>query len=690
MGSQRGPSQRRLSDRDRPAPFPMRITLAGPVRLWGADGAERGLPTRRARALLAYLTLADGRPVARTTLAALLWERSQEAEGRASLRKALSSLSAALQGTDPKAPDHEEQGREAQGRILLADREALRLVRSRLEVDLDHPEALAPAALLMEGLEGLGEGWDEWLSAERTRFADRRRAGAEAELQRHLATAGAAEAAMAAARRLVELDDAHEGGWRALMRLLAASGDRGRALEAYERCRAALRRGLDAEPAPETRALAHQIRAEAPEPAPTAPPPASGPARPLLLPSLPVAPLVPVPPRPDGPLRVGVLPFTATGLGAEREALALAYAREVAGELARFGRFHIVSPLALPPRDRLLAGEGTGLDYLLDGSLREGADGALLTVTLIEVSESLRHVWNESTTLPRGARGVDGTILEGLAARLDPALVLAAGSRALLPGGVGTNGTVLRALPMMLSLDPERFEQAGRLLADAVVAEPENAMATAWAAQWHVFRIGQGWTRRPEEELAEAERLASLAMRLDPTNAEAMGIYGHVCAFLHQDFDSAVHFLDRSLEMNPSQASMWAMSAATQCYRGDAAAAQQRLARYRGLAPHHPHGPLFDSLFPMAALMGGDYEAAVRAGRLAVRQAPDFINGYKTLLAALGLAGRGAEGRPYLKALLTREPGFTIRDFVRRYPFQHAEDRARYAEGLALAGAPLG
>lgn len=665
MGNQSGSSRSTPADRVGQAPFPIRVTLAGPVRLFGADGAERNLPTRRARALLAVLLLSDGRPVARHSLAALLWERSPEAEGRASLRKALSALSAALHDVVPEEA-------EAARPILQADRESLRLARDLLEVDLDHPDRLAPAATLMEGLEGLGEGWDEWLSAERLRFADRRLAGAEEALRRQLATPGAGGAAMEAARRLLDLDDAHEGAWRALMRLLADAGDRGRALEAYERCRAALRQAIDAEPAPETQALARQIRAAAPEAAAAPAPTASAHA------------------TSDGPLRVGILPFTATGLGEAAEALALAYARDTAGELARFRRYHVISPLALPDRERLLsAGDGRP-DYLVDGSLREDAEGPGLVLTLIEVSTLLRPVWSERVALPAGRRGVDGAVLEGLAARLDPALVQAAGGRPLLPGGVGTNGAVMRALPLMFTLDPRRFEQAGRLLADAVVAEPEDAMAAAWAAQWHVFRIGQGWARNPGADLEEAERLASLAMRLDPSNAEAMGIYGHVCAFLHQDFDSAAHFLDRSLEMNPSQASMWAMSAATQCYRGDAAAAQRRLARYRGLTPHHPQGRLFDSLFSLAELIGGDYEAAARTGRTAVRLAPEFTNGYKTLMAALGLGGRGEEAKPHLAALLAREPDFTVRDFVRRYPFRRAEDRERYAEGLALAGAPLG
>jgi DNA-binding SARP family transcriptional activator len=655
----------------------VRISLMGPVRLWAADGSERMLPTRRAKALLAYLTLARGRSLQRSALAALLWERSAEGEARASLRKAVSALAAGF--------------KDAPAGQFVAGRDDLRLDASRCEVDLfrlDEGEISDAGAsdgtadesllILMEGLEGLGEAWDDWLATERTRAADQLRALREAALDRCLADPGASEAAIRAARRLLAVDDTHEGAWRSLMQLLADGGDRTRALQEYQRCRAALRNGLDVEPSAATRDLAQRIRA----------------SQGL---SLRVVTATPrefdVTPS-ERPLRVGVLPFTAAGLGPESAEVALAYAREVALELARFRRFDIISPMTLAERERHLHGRDAnaalGLDYLIDGSIRDGIESRTIVASLLDVSEVIRPVWSDRVPLHAHMRGVDGNVVETLVARLDPAILSAAGSRPTTRNRTDATTAVLKAIPLLYSMRRDRVELAGELLAEAVVAEPENAVPAAWAAQWHVFHAGQGWARDPIAELKEAERLAILAMRLDPDNAEGFGIYGHVCAFLHKDFSSAVHFLDRSLAMNPNQASMWALSAPTHCYLGDPAEAQRRLMKYRSLVPHHPHAPIFEPMFTMTRLFSGDYEGAVEIGTRAVQMAPDFINGYKALLAAMGHRRQRREARPFLQSLLTREPGFTVREFVRTYPFKRTEDRDRYGEGLALAGVPMG
>ena len=78
------------------------------------------------------------------------------------------------------------------------------------------------------------------------------------------------EAIIAAAQQLLAIDRAHEGAWRALMRAYAGRGERGMAIQAYERCRAALADQLDANPSEETQRLAAEIRAAAPVPRPSA------------------------------------------------------------------------------------------------------------------------------------------------------------------------------------------------------------------------------------------------------------------------------------------------------------------------------------------------------------------------------------------------------------------------------------
>ena len=109
---------------------------------------------------------------------------------------------------------------------------------------------------LLEDLVGIDPTFDPWLTAERERLRDRARTVAEAMLREQLEP----EAAIPAAQRLLQIDRAHEGAWRALMRAHAAHGERGMAIQAYDRCRAVLADLLDAAPSAETQKLLADIR----------------------------------------------------------------------------------------------------------------------------------------------------------------------------------------------------------------------------------------------------------------------------------------------------------------------------------------------------------------------------------------------------------------------------------------------
>jgi adenylate cyclase len=205
-----------------------------------------------------------------------------------------------------------------------------------------------------------------------------------------------------------------------------------------------------------------------------------------------------------------------------------------------------------------------------------------------------------------------------------------------------------------------------------------------------VWHTGQGWARDPEASFERAQELALRAIRIDPDNAEALGLYAHICAFLDKDFDSAVFYFERALRLNPNLAVIWAMSAATYCYIGQPERALQHLDRYRDLAPFDPHFQYWELSYAIAYTFKGDYEKAVAIARRAIKATPEFSNGYKPLIASLGHLGRRDEAAPYIRKLLSLEPSFTVARFGQTYPFQRDEDRQRYMRGLERAGVPPG
>jgi tetratricopeptide (TPR) repeat protein len=128
----------------------------------------------------------------------------------------------------------------------------------------------------------------------------------------------------------------------------------------------------------------------------------------------------------------------------------------------------------------------------------------------------------------------------------------------------------------------------------------ENSMTAAWMAQWQLFYMGQGWANHAEETLATVREYALKAVKLDPDNAEALGIYAHCCAYGDRDFDTAIKCFERASLLNPSWHSIGALSAMTYCYIGKPDIALQRLQRYHELVPPDLTFSWFESFYTVA------------------------------------------------------------------------------------------
>src|ERR1700761_80918 len=229
----------------------LRMRLIGQMEAWTLT-SENVLPAgRKTRALLAVIALSSPRPALRGRLAELLWSRRPEEQARASLRQEIHRLLESL------APAGTE--------ILTVTRDHLSLRPGLVWVDVEEVMRATteqPASLslldgdLLEDLDGIDPTFDAWLTTERERLRDRARNVAEALLRE----SSEPESAIPAAQRLLQIDRAHEGAWRALMRAHVARGERGMAIQAYDRCRAVLADLLDASPSAETQKLLAEIR----------------------------------------------------------------------------------------------------------------------------------------------------------------------------------------------------------------------------------------------------------------------------------------------------------------------------------------------------------------------------------------------------------------------------------------------
>lgn len=659
----------------------VRIHLLGALRAisyLGEDLVPRG---RKARAILGYLCMHAGQRVPRAKIASLLWDRVPDHQARASLRQSLREL---LLAFGPLADE-----------ILETDAEMVRLNQRACWVDSaailagPHPANLLRTDLaalcegeLLEDLNGISEAFDEWLLMERARFATEITGVFDEELHQIAKGDVPAERRAGLARRIIACDPTHEGASRILMMALADLGEKAQALREFERCRMAMRSRLEVEPSAESRALYDRLRlATARQSEPDLGSPIRAEPRPIAA----------APTQIASRLRIGVIPFQVTG--EDNTQLAFSLSQEIASALARFRWFDVVS--ALTPQPQLAQWDeaflrAKGWHYAVEGNLISGADKISISIRLLDIGQDIRPVWSDRFEV--ASHMLDqlyDRVVAPVVARIDPVILFIEGQEAVQRRS-GATGLVLQALPLLLLLKRDRFEKAGDLLDQALREDPKNAKAAAWKALWHVIHIGQGWAPEPAEDRQKAQELAFRAVKNDPESAEAHAVCGHICAFLEKDLDSAVHYFDVASRLNPNIAFIWAMSAATYCYLGQPDVALKNLARYKHLASLDPTAHFWDSVFTTAYNLKGDFEQAYRHGRRFVRENPDFSNGYKPLIAALGHLGRREEAAPYVQKLLQLEPHFTIARFIGSYPLAQQEDRENYARGLELAGAPKG
>ena len=250
------------------------LRVLGTLEIHGPDGAPVGALTQPKRlALLLYLVLAEpAGPKSRDSLMALLWPEADAESARHSLRNAIYALRQTL-----GEAAFVSRGEGYVGLELGALRCDALEVR-RLLAEARWAEALAGwGGELVPGFYVSGSpGFESWLEEQRT---DLRRTIAEAAWRRvdELERAGD-PGLVPAAQRAWALDPANEAGARRLMRFLDASVGRAAAQRAYDELTDYLRRECEAAPAPETQALARELKARAESPVPASPrPPARSP-----------------------------------------------------------------------------------------------------------------------------------------------------------------------------------------------------------------------------------------------------------------------------------------------------------------------------------------------------------------------------------------------------------------------------
>ena len=395
-------------------------------------------------------------------------------------------------------------------------------------------------------------------------------------------------------------------------------------------------------------------------------------------------------PRPT----LAVIPFARHSADAER-AVGDIIADEIIVALSRAPELRIVSRLSTATfRERATGLEEIrkllGATYVLSGGYRVSGTTLIVTVELADARAG-ETVW---------ARGFKSR-LKGLLDRDDPLVgsIVAGVAAALMGAEIGRTKSrplptldaytlLLGGIGLMHRSDPRDFARSREALEQLVERYPRYAAPYAYLAEWHVFKVTQGWFTDLRREADAARGWINRALDLESTESLELMVNGLVHTNLIRRHDIAQHSYDLALEKNANEALAWLHRGTLRAFQGRGREAVEDTDRAVALSPLDPWRYYYDSLRATAALAARDYERAARLARRSLR----FNRSHASTLRALAIAsselGQADQARASIGRLRRLDPSLTVGSYLARSPAAQYETGKVWARALRRAGLP--
>ena len=646
---------------------PLEIRMLGPLRV-SRGGRPLALPaSRKVRALLAYVALAQ-KPVARGPLCELLWDVPNDPRGE--LRWCLSKVRGLLDdGASRRVRTPGDAVQLDLSQCLVDVLDVLRAAEAGLETLSS--ERLAALAASFEGdfLESLAiDGspvFTAWLTAQRRRLRSCRLGVLE-----QLVMRGPDDQALVYLDTWLELAPFDQRAHECLFKALARRGRIGDAeahlattIELFER------EGLEST---SIRTAWRTART------------ATG-----------IAIQEPHQPGTDtagrGRASIAVMPFIDRSSARQaRGGVADALAHDVITRLAKLrSLFVIAQGTVFALHERGIGAEEAGrllnVDYVVSGSTR--VQGTRLTVT-VELAEtrSARIVWTEVFNLTfDDAFVVLDEIGNRIVASIASEIETLERHRAILrpPSSLDAWGAHHRGLWHMYQFRQADNEHARHFFETALRLDPTFSRAHAGLSFTHFQDAFQKWNDRAAgmEQAYRAAAQGLMADERDPAVHWAMGR----ALMLRGQPDESISALTRSIELSPNFALGHYNLSFVHAIVGDAQAAISAADYSRHLSPFDPM--LFGMLATraMALVRLGRFEEAASWAVKAAARPNVFPHIHAIAACCLALAESLEQARAHVAAVRNTSPLYRLADFFTAFPFDR-DVQTRIRRGARLVG----
>jgi len=332
-----------------------------------------------------------------------------------------------------------------------------------------------------------------------------------------------------------------------------------------------------------------------------------------------------------------------------------------------------------------------GVRYVLEGSVRKAGNRVRITGQLIDTITGA-HIWGDRFD---GALDdifeLQDEVASSVVGAIEPRLRQSEIERAVRKptDSLDAYDLYLRAVAEFCRYTEERMRDAVALLRRALALDPSYAPAAALIGWCWGFQRVQDWGPVSAAEVAEAVRLARLAIEGGKDDPDALWMAGNTLSFFAGEHASGASAVDRALTLNPNSAHAW-MGKGLVSYRQtrpeDAIEAFKRAVR---LSPLDPLGYFFTCGLALAHVAARRYGEAIEWADRSLRDAPRFESALRNKVVACAHLGRLEEVRDEISRLLELQPDLTIATLKARYAVTlPPEILDIYVEGYRKAGMP--
>lgn len=292
------------------------------------------------------------------------------------------------------------------------------------------------------------------------------------------------------------------------------------------------------------------------------------------------------------PTSIAVLPFENLSGDSDHNYFAAEFVEDLITDLSRFHSLQVISSytskkMGTGSLDGLTEAKALAISYLLRGSLSRKADQIRITTQLIEVTGG-GVIWADRYGAPLDTIfDIQDDIVErvagALTTQIDQVLLAAARDKPLT--SLAAYDCWLRGMDLLRKGTPEADQNARKIFAQALTIDPNYSRAHAGLS----LSYFNDWSCQVWEDWHTTERNAfkhaMQAIQLDDTDHITHMILGRILLYRHQ-FDIAEQHLNRSMELNASDAESLIQIAVSQAYLGNGQKGEQLYLKAMRLNPY--------------------------------------------------------------------------------------------------------